>query len=341
MKAVWQKEHGGPEVLRVEERPEPSTDLGDVLVDIRACGLNHLDIWVRLGGGRGFPLPLIPGSDAAGVVLEAPEGSGLAAGDEVVIYPAEGCGRCPACERGDDQLCEEFKIYGAWRDGGLAERGRFPARSCLRKPPSIDFETAAAVAVNYITAWHMLNARAAVRPGERVLVQAAGSGVSTAAIQIANVLGARVLATSSTPEKLAHARNAGAEMTVNYREEDVAAKVLEWTDGHGADVVFDHVGLPNWTTDLAALQKGGRLVFCGTTGGPEVTLNLAPVYFKGQSILGSTMGTRAEFRAVLDLIERGRLAPVVDRVFPLEEIAEAHRYLESQQQTGKVVVRTG
>lgn len=339
MKAIWLEKHGGPEVLGVKERADPEPGPGDVLIEVRTCGLNHLDIWVRLGGPRGFPLPLVPGSDAAGVVLEAPEGSGFGRGDEVVVYPCEGCGSCPACERGDDQLCPDFKIYGAFRDGGLAEKMVVPARSLVRKPENLDFTQAASVAINYITAWHMLTARADLQPGEKVLIQAAGSGVSTAAIQIASFLGAHVMATSSTPEKLEHARRCGAEEVADYRSEDVVARVKEWTGGAGVPVVLDHVGKPNWKTNLASLAKGGRLVFCGNTGGPEVDLNLAGVYFKGQSILGSTMGTRAELRTVLDLMDQGRFAPVVDRVFSLEGIADAHRYLEAQQQAGKVVIR--
>lgn len=339
MRAVWLQEHGGPEVLEIVDRPAPTRGHGEALIEVRACGLNHLDIWVRLGGKRGFPLPLIMGSDAAGVVIEAPPESGLRPGDEVVVYPCEGCGSCASCERGDEQLCAQFKIYGAWTDGGLAEKMVLPARNCLRKPESLDFNQAASVAINYITAWRMLTARACLRPGEKVLIQAAGSGVSTAAIQIARFLGAHVMATSSTPEKLEHARRSGAHEVVNYRSEDVAGRVKEWTEADGVAVVVDHVGQPNWQTDLACLAKGGRLVFCGNTGGPEVELNLTPVYFKGQSLLGSTMGTREELRIVLDLMGQGCLTPVVDRVFGLEEIREAHSYLEGQSQTGKVVMR--
>ncbi len=339
MKAVWLDKHGGPEVLAVTDRPEPEHGPWEALVEVMACGLNHLDIWVRKGGPRNFPLPLILGSDAAGVIVEAPEGSRLSPGDEVVIYPAEGCGSCIACERGDEQLCPDYKIFGAWKDGGLAERCLFPVRNCIPKPKSLDFVHAAAVGINYVTAWHMLTARANLRPGEFVVIQAAGSGVSTAAIQIALFLGARILATSSTPKKLEHARSCGADVAVNYKTEDVVAKVLEWTKGRGADVVLDHVGAPNWETDLKCLAKGGRLVFCGTTGGPEVKLNLAHTYFKGQSILGSTMGRRDELATVLELMDRGYFMPVVDKVFPLEKIVEAHQYLESGNQTGKVVMQ--
>jgi NADPH:quinone reductase-like Zn-dependent oxidoreductase len=339
MRAVWLEEHGGLEVLKVADRPEPKPGPGEALVEVKACGLNHLDIWVRKGGRRFFPLPLIMGSDAAGVVLEAPAGSGLEPGDEVVVYPCEGCGVCTHCEVGRVPLCEQFLIYGAGKNGGMAERAVFPIENCLRRPPSLTVENAAAVAINYITAWHMLVTRARIQPGEKVVIQAAGSGVSTAALQIARFLGAEILATSSSARKLEHARSCGADLTVNYRSDDVADHVLDWTGGRGADVILDHVGAPNWNTNLQALAKGGRLVFCGNTGGPEVNLNLSMVYFKGQSILGSTMGTRDEFRKVLGLMGRGVLRPIVDKVFPMDEIAAAHQYLEGQEQIGKVVVR--
>jgi NADPH:quinone reductase-like Zn-dependent oxidoreductase len=339
MRAVYLESHGGPEVLQVKERPEPVPGPGDALIEVKACGLNHLDLWVRRGGPRGFPIPLILGSDAAGVVRKAPQGSPLKPGDEVVIYPAQGCGLCPACLRGDDQLCVDFKIYGAWREGGMAELMALPVRNCLPKPRSLDFVSAAAVAINYLTAYRMLTARAELRPGETVLIQAAGSGVSTAAIQIAHFLGGRVIATSSTPAKLDHARRLGAEAVINYRTEDVAERVKVLTGGRGAEVVLDHVGAATWKADVQSLAKGGRLVFCGATTGPEGDLNLSAVYFKGQSILGSTMGTRAELAAVLDLMDRGYFRPVVHRTFPLEEIQEAHRLLESGEQIGKLVVK--
>ena len=341
MRAAYIEEHGGPEVLRTGERPEPEPGPADALVEVAACGLNHLDIWVRLGGKRNFPLPIIPGSDPAGTVLEAPAGSGLEPGDEVVIYPCEGHGDEQALQAGDDQLCPDFRIYGAARDGGMAERIAVPAANCFAKPEALSMQEAAAVSINYITAWHMLVARAGVRPGEKVLVQAAGSGVSTAAIQIATHLGARVLATSSTPAKLEHATRCGAEETANYREEDVRERVMDFTGGRGADVVFDHVGEPNWECDLASLGKGGRLVFCGTTGGAEVRVNLSSVYFMGQSILGSTMGRRDELEQILALMGEGRLKPVIDRVFPLAELADAHRYLEEGKQTGKIIIDIG
>ncbi len=224
-------------------------------------------------------------------------------------------------------------------DGGLAERMAVPVRNLIPKPPGLDFVQAAAVCVNYVTAWHMLVARAQLHAGERILIHAAGSGVSTAAIQIAKFLGARIAATSSTPQKLEHARRQGAELAIDYRSEDVAAKALEWTEGRGVDVVLDHVGAPNFEASMKCLAKGGRFVTCGVTGGPEVRLNLSPLYFKGQSILGSTMGRRDELRTILGLMDRGFFLPHVDRVFSLAEISDAHRYLEAGKQIGKVVVK--
>lgn len=258
MRAVRIESHGGPDVLQAREVPDPTPGPAHALVEVRACGLNHLDIWVRLGGKRRFPLPLIPGSDAAGVIIEAPAGSGLSKGDAVVIYPAEGCGSCAACVRGEDPLCADFRILGAGRDGGLAERIAVSARNCIPKPQGLDFIEAASVPVNWITAWHMLVERARVRPGETVLVQAAGSGVSSAGIQIARLLGARVIATSSTGEKLDHARALGADATINYREEDVAARARELSGGEASTsssiTSVSRTGMP---TSRASRRAGG------------------------------------------------------------------------------------
>ncbi len=338
MKAVWLERHGGPEVLRIADRPDPQPGPGDAVIDVKACGINHLDLWVRKGGSRGFPIPIIPGSDAAGVIRSAPPGSGLEPGTAVVIYPGQGCGHCPACESGDDPLCEKYGLYGAAKDGGLAERMAVPARNCIPKPPHLDFVECAAVPIAYITAYHMLIARAKLRPSEWVLIQAAGSGGSSAAIQIARFLGGKVIATSSTAAKLEHAKKLGAMHAIDYKTEDVPARVKEITGGRGAQVVVDHVGQANWEADIASLAKAGRFVFCGATTGPEGKVNIAAVYWKSQSILGSTMGTREDLREVLDLMDRGYFRPAVDKVFPMDRIADAHRYLETASQAGKVVV---
>ena len=329
MRAAYLERHGGPEVIQICQRPEPVCRNGEVIVCVKACALNHLDLWVRMGGNRPFPLPLVPGTDIAGIRQDT--------GEEVVVFPATWRGETPT-PGGTTALADDFAILGAARDGGMAEFVAVPVRNLLPKPRQLSFVQAAAVPVVFVTAWHMLLARARLRPGEWALINSAGSGVSVAAMQIARLAGATVIATSSTAKKLGQARALGAEHVINYKTEDVAARVREITGGHGADVVLDHVGAATWQANMAALAKGGRLVICGTTGGAEVPLNLAPFYFQAQSVLGSTLGTPGELTRVLDLLAAGRLKVVIDRTFPLEKLADAHRYLESQQQFGKVVV---
>jgi len=295
---------------------------------VKACGLNHLDLWVRAGGKRSFPLPLVLGSDIAGLRADTNQ--------EVVVFPGVWSGPIP---RPGESVAEapEFGIIGATRDGGMAELVSVPTRNCVPKPEGMSFIEAAALPVAYTTAYHMLG-RAALRGGEWVLINAAGSGVSSAGIQIAATAEARVIATSSTPEKLRRAAALGAAHTVNYAAEDVAARVREITEGHGADVIFDHVGAANWEANMKSLAKGGRLVLCGTTAGAEVTLNLDPLYYDCQSILGSTLGAPKELAQVLESVAAGMIKPVIDCTFPLEEVADAHRYLEAGRQFGKVVI---
>jgi NADPH:quinone reductase-like Zn-dependent oxidoreductase len=329
MKAAFIEEHGGPEVLQIGHRPEPKPAGGEVVVRVSACGLNHLDLWVRMGGKRPFPLPLIPGTDVAGVREDT--------GQEVVVFPGVWSGAAPA-GGGSVALAEGFGILGATRDGGMAERVAVPARNCLPKPPGLSFVQAAAVPVVFVTAWHMLMARAAVRAGEWVLIHAAGSGVSHAGIQIAKQAGAKVIASSSTPEKLTRAAALGADELVDYKREDVAARVRQITGGRGVGVAFDHVGAATWAASIASLARGGRLVFCGTTAGPQVSLDLGPLYYQCQSILGSTLGTPQELAEVLRLLAEGTFQVVIDRTFPLARLTEAHRYLASQRQFGKVVI---
>jgi NADPH2:quinone reductase len=244
----------------------------------------------------------------------------------------------PARPGGSVALADDFTILGAGRDGGMAERVAVPAFNCLPKPAELSFVQAAAVPVVFTTAWHMLMVRADLRPGEWALINSAGSGVSHAGIQIARLAGARVIATSSTAEKLSRAAELGADYTVNYREEDVAERVAELTGGRGVDVALDHVGAATWEANLASLAAGGRLVICGTTGGDEVTLGLGKLYFACQSVLGSTLGTPAELARCLELLADGTFEVVIDRTFALADLAEAHRYLESQRQFGKVVI---
>ena len=340
MRAVVIREHGGPEVLRFEEREEPTPGPSQIRVRVRAVGLNHLDLWVRNGvPGHKFPLPIIPGCDVAGVVdALGPGASGVALGDEVVVAPGVSCGRCPACRSGNDALCRSYGILGESQDGGcqelliVADTGVFP------KPPGLDWAQAASIPLAFLTAWHMLTARARLQPGETVVVHAAGSGVSAAAIQIATHLGARVLTTAGTDDKCARGLALGAEEAVNYKEADFAQEVRRWTDGRGVDVVVDHVGADTFAKSIRCLAKGGRYVTCGATSGYELKTDFRLIFFKSLSILGSTMGSGHELATVLSLVCSGRLRPVLDRVFPLDRVADAHRRLASREAFGKVVL---
>ena len=341
MRAVLVRQHGGLEELRFEEVPDPTPGPGDVVVEVRACGVNHLDLWVRRGVlGHTFPLPMIPGCDVAGVVLDADEKAhGIAPGRPVIVAPGIGCGRCERCALGDDQLCRHYGILGETRDGGYAPRVAVPARNLLEKPEGLSFEEAAAFPLTFLTAWHMLAARAELRPGEDVLVHAAGSGVGSAAIQIARLLGGRVIATAGSEAKLARARELGAEETINYREKDFAQEVARITAKRGVDVVVEHVGEETFEGSVRSLAKGGRLVTCGATSGPRAELNIPRLFFKSLSILGSTMGSSGELHRLVRRVGAGKLRPVVDRVRPLEQAAEAHRILEDREAFGKIILR--
>jgi NADPH:quinone reductase-like Zn-dependent oxidoreductase len=341
MRAVVVREHGGPDRLRLEERAAPEPGPGEVRVRLRARALNHLDVWVRRGvPGHTFPLPIVPGCDGAGVVEAV--GPGVRArreGDAVVLAPGISCGLCRECASGRDSLCRSYGILGETRDGTCADAVVVPERNALPLPKGVSFEDAAAFPLVTLTAWHMLSDRAALRPGETVLVHAAGSGVSSAAIQCARLLGAgRVIATTSTPEKAARARSLGADETIDYAREDVVARVREATGRAGVDVVVDHVGEATFSASLKCLAKGGRLVTCGATSGPKVEVFLNLVFFKSLSILGSTMGSLGELHDLLGHLAAGRLRPVVDSVIPMSRVAEGHRRLEAREVFGKIVL---
>jgi NADPH:quinone reductase-like Zn-dependent oxidoreductase len=340
VRAVVIREHGGPEVLRFEDRPVPEPGPKEVRVRVRAVGLNHLDLWVRKGvPGHAFPLPIVPGCDVAGIVDGlGPGAAGCAAGDEVVLAPGLSCGRCRRCRAGEDALCRDYAILGETRDGGCQDCVIVPDSSVFAKPANLDFVHAAAVPLTFLTAWHMLKARANVQPGERVLVHAAGSGVSAAAIQIAVFLGARVIATAGSEAKCVRAREIGAEEAVNYRERDFVQEVRRWTGKRGVDVIVDHVGADTFDRSIRSLAKGGRYVTCGATSGYEMKTDFRLVYFKSLSILGSTMGGSHEVAAVLDHVAAGRLHAVVDCVLPFEQVAEAHRRIEAREVFGKIVL---
>lgn len=306
---------------------------------MRAVALNHLDIWLRRGvPGHTFPLPMIPGCEVAGVLESVPPNDRWRAGDEVIVAPGFSCGLCMACLSGNDPLCLKYGIFGETKNGGAADRIAVPLRNLLPKPAGYSFAEAAALPLDMLTAWHMLVARAQLRPGETVLVHAGGSGVGSAAIQIAKLWHATVYATAGSDEKAERARALGADEAINYRTADFVAEVRRLTGKRGVDVVFEHVGADTFERSLRALARGGRLVTCGSTSGAEVTVNLRLVFFKLLSILGSTMGSLAELHEILRHVEAGRLHPVVDRVLPLAGVAEAHRILEAREAFGKVVL---
>jgi len=323
VKAVRIHEDGGPEVLRYEDAPDPVAGPGEVLIGLRAASLNHLDVWLRRGLPSA-PKPRILGADGAGVVVALGEGvDRFREGDEVVINPG---------------LDEGARIVGEHMDGTHAELIALPADYIYPLPDGLTFEQAASFPLVFETAYRMLVTRGGLQEGEWVFVWGIGGGVATAAMQIAKALGARVIVTSSSDEKLARARELGADATVNHAEADVAAAVREATDGHGADVVVEHVGEATWKTSLQVAASGGRVAVCGATSGPNPPANLHRIWWKQLTVLGSTMGTQADFQAVYELVASGRAEPIVDRAFPLAEAAAAHEHLEAGRQLGKVVL---
>ena len=341
MKAIIFSEHGGPEVLRYAEVREPEIGANEVLVRVRACALNHLDLWVRRGmPGITIPMPHIPGSDIAGEVARVGEKvSGVQPGGRVLLSPGISCGHCVYCLRGDDNLCRQYTLFGYGVEGGYAEYVASPAVNVIPTPPNLGFEEAAAVPLVFLTAWHMLITRAQLKPDETVLVLGAGSGVGSAAIQIAKTAGARVIATAGSELKLQKARELGADETFLHSIEHWSREVKRLTGRRGVDVVFEHVGEATWQESLASLAPGGRLVTCGATTGYDGKIDLRYLFTRHISILGSYMGSKAELYPVLDLVKRGLVKPVIDTVMPLTKAREAHERLEKREQFGKIVLR--
>jgi NADPH:quinone reductase-like Zn-dependent oxidoreductase len=340
VKAIQFRRHGGPEVLNYSDVPDPLVRPNGVVVRVRACALNHLDLWVRQGiPGVPIPLPHIPGSDVAGEVAQiGAEVSTVRVGQKVVLAPGVTCGRCAACLAGLDNRCRQFTNLGYMIDGGCAEFVSAPEVNCLPYPENLSYEEAAAVPLVFQTAWHMLLVRAELQPGEDVLILGAGSGVGTAAIQIAKFFGARVTATAGSEEKLAKACELGADFVIHHISQKIREEVRRITNKRGVDVVFEHVGTATWDDSMASLAASGRLVTCGATTGYDAKVDLRFLFSRQLSLLGSYMGTKNDLRTVMKLVAAGRLKPVVDSVFPLAEAAAAHRYLEAGAQFGKVVL---
>ncbi len=340
MKAVVLRKHGGPEVLTVEDLPEPRAGAGEVRVRVAAVAMNHLDIWVR----NGLPhlkleYPFRLGADVAGTVDELGPGvRGVGVGDEVVVNPGHSCGRCRDCLSGRDNLCRWFALMGEDISGGYCEQIVVPAQNVVAKPKTISFTDAAALPTTFLTAWQMLTRKAPVKPGDDVLVMAAGSGVGVAAVQIAKLHGARVIATASTDEKLARARALGADETINHASQDLVAEVKRLTGKRGVDIIFEHVGAEVWPKLILSPARGGRIVTCGATSGWDARTDLRHVFFRQLEILGSTMGPKGDLFPILDHVGAGRLKPVVDRIMPLAEAQAAHRLLQDRAIFGKIVL---
>lgn len=338
MKAVRFHEHGDVSVLRYEDAPDPRPAIGEALVRVRACALNHLDLWQRRGMERvQIRLPHISGADVAGEVVD-PGGSGFTTSARVMLQPGVSCGRCRACLGGRDNECPSYTVLGYMNDGGYAELVKVPASNLIALPDGIDLIHGAAFPLTFLTAWHMLVARAALKAGEEVLVLAAGSGVGQASIQIARLHGARVIATAGTDDKLARARDLGADAVINHHTDDLPKRIRELTHGRGVDIVVEHVGQATWDRSVRCLARAGRLVTCGATTGPQANIDLRFLFGRQLSLLGSYMGTKGELLEATPFLAAGRLVPVIDHVYPLRDAAEAQRRLEKAGQFGKIVL---
>ena len=339
MKAVRFHQHGGPEVLRYEEAPQPELVPGEVLIRVRACALNHLDLWERRGIDRvTIPLPHISGSDVAGEIV-ASAAQDIAVGRRVMVQPGMSCGRCAACLSGKDNECPKYEVLGYLNHpGGYAEVIRVPVQNLVPLPDEIDFVQAAAFPLTFLTAWHMLITRAQLKRGDDVLVLAAGSGVGQAAIQIAFLHGARVFATAGSEEKLARARSLGAYEVIHHHRQDVAEEIKRLTNKRGVDVVIEHVGQATWPSSVRSLARGGRLVSCGATTGAAGTLDLVALFARQLTIHGSYMGTKGELLRAARFFFAGQLRPVIDRTYQLADAEEAQRRLEGSEQFGKIVL---
>jgi NADPH:quinone reductase-like Zn-dependent oxidoreductase len=338
MKAVRIHQFGGPEVLTYEDVPDPKPRKDQVLIRVRACSMNHLDIFVR-GGLPGVNLPHIMGSDIAGEIVELGEYvTDLKVGQRVLIAPMHFCNHCAKCVAGLQNQCRHFTVLGNGVDGGNCELFAAPRVNVIPIPDSLDFNQAASVSLVFVTAWHMLTGRAAIRPGQTVLVLGANSGVGIAAIQIAKLFHARVIATAGDDRKIVRARELGADFVINHYQQKISQEVRKITNSEGADIVIEHVGKATWEESVRSLKAGGTLVTCGATTGPKVDLDLRFLFSRQLALLGSYMGTMSELHEVLSHVFAGRLKPVIDRTFPLKEIRAAHEYLEKSQMFGKIVL---
>lgn len=338
MKGLFIEEHGGPDVLKIGDLPDPFPTYGEVLVKVKACSLNHLDIWVREGlPGLKLSFPHIMGSDMAGIVEGTGEGvTSLRPGDRVIANPGISCGKCEYCLKGEHSLCPEFKILGEHLDGVCAEYAVIPETNLLKFPEQFTFEEAAASPLVFLTAWRMLMTRAMIRAGETILIIGGAGGVATAALQIAKLAGTTVYVTTSTPEKGERLKKLGADEVI--LDPDYHKVVWKLTSKRGVDVVVDSVGEATWGKSLRSLKRGGRLVTCGATTGSNPKAEIRYIFWRQISVIGSTMSNQWEFREVMDLMFQKKLHPVIGTLLPLEKAKEGHRLLEERKHFGKIVL---
>jgi NADPH:quinone reductase-like Zn-dependent oxidoreductase len=329
MKVVRVHSPGGIDALKYEDAPEPTPGPGEVILEVKAVSVNHLDLWIR----RGLPLqkyPRILGSDAAGVVRET--------GARVLLYPAESCGACEFCGSGDPSMCRQYRIWGEDKDGTDRQVLAVPEKSLIPIPESLGFEEAAAAPLVFLTAWRMMITRGRLRPSEDVLIWSAGAGVGTVCLQLAKRAGARVIATAGSEEKCAKLGALGADLVLNHSREDVPRRIREITQKRGVDLVVDYIGKETWPKSLQCLRRGGRLVTCGATSGYDPAEDLRQIFFRQLEILGCTMGNYKELQDALRLLFLGQVRPVIDSVLPMSEVAQAHLKLETRQAFGKIVL---
>ncbi|MBI3019013.1 MAG: zinc-binding dehydrogenase [Deltaproteobacteria bacterium] len=338
MKAVVFHKPGGVENLKYEDIAEPSLSSRDVLVKVKACAMNHLDIWVREGLGKP-PMPHVLGSDVSGVIESVgSEVCDVKTGGSVLVSPGLSCGVCANCLKGDDNLCPKYTILGKGVWGGYAQYVKVPRQNLLPYPKSLSFEEAASMPLTFLTVWQMLVKKAQVKPGDWVLVLAAGSGIGVAAIQIARLFGATVIATASSEEKLKKAQELGADYTLQYEKKDFYEEVKKITNDRGVDIVVEHTGAQTWEKSLLSAKWGGTIVTCGATSGSEGKTDLRHVYFRQLKILGSTMGSKGDLFDILKFIEQGKLKSVIDEVMPLKDAQRGHEKMASRAQFGKIVL---
>ena len=343
MKAVYVDAHGGPEALTFGDRPEPEVGPGEVMLRVGGSALNHLDLGLRAGRNYRGQLPRIMGCDMSGEIVNiSPDAqTDLKVGDRVVLDNRVKCGQCSPCVQGNDQYCTEQKRLGVDLDGGHAEYVTAPAINAYKVPDSMSLTEAAALPIAAHTAWHCLVTQAQIRPWDDVLIQAAGSGVGSMGIQIAKMFGARVITTAGSDWKLEKARELGADEVINYRETaNMSQKVRELTDGQGVDLVFDVVGADVWEESLLSLKPGGRLVITGVTSGARANMDLSILQGRPLHLMGSGGRSRRTFGDVMKMVNQGELKGIVGRVFPLEEVAEAHRVMEARDFFGKLVIES-